>query len=116
VSFRRRYAVNVDRKHPAIVAALRAVGCSVEAPQWAGGPDLCVGYRGANWLFEIKGEQVKKPRNRGPVEGDGNRLNAKQEKWHKSWRGQVAVIHSVEEAFAALGVQLRFIDGSTFSG
>ncbi len=51
-----RRAANVDRNQPEIVAALRAAGATVEYLHAVGGgcPDLLVGYRGANYVLEVK--------------------------------------------------------------
>jgi hypothetical protein len=42
------------------------------------------------YLFEIKAE--------------GGRMTCQQQCWHDLWRGQVAVIRSIEQAFAIMGV------------
>lgn len=93
-SMRRR--ARVDSNQPRIVAALRQVGASVESLHRVGGgvPDILVGFRGENFLLEIKNP-------------DGlNRIKPEQEAWHCAWRGlPVAVVRSVDEALAAIGVK-----------
>mgnify|MGYP000418637231 CR=1 FL=1 len=92
----RRYAAKVDDNQPEIVAGLRAVGASV-APTHAAGdgfPDLVVGYRGANYLLEVKDEN-KPPSKR--------KLTEPQVKFHREWLGQISVVKSLDEAFAVIG-------------
>lgn len=90
-------AARVDANQAAIVKALRAVGCSVQPLHRVGQgcPDLLVGKGRRNWTIEVK---------------DGSRpyyereLTPDQIEWHTNWRGQVAVVNSVEEALALVGV------------
>lgn len=93
-----RRAARTDANQEAIVAALRAHGCSVQilSAVGKGCPDLLAGWRGENWLFECK-DGAKTPGNR-PLTGD-------QVQWIKDWRGRVAVVLSPAEALAAIGVQ-----------
>jgi hypothetical protein len=61
-----------------------------------GVPDLLVGYQGKNILIEIK-DGNKTPSKR--------KLTDDQVKWHESWNGgAVAVVDSVDAAWAALGI------------
>ena len=58
-----------------------------------GFPDLVVGWRGRNWLFEVKdGSRVPSRR----------RLTAAQVRLHSSWQGQVAIVHSADEILEIL--------------
>lgn len=93
MSKRRFVAARTDTNQAEIVDALRAIGCSVQPLHTIGKgcPDLLVGYRGANWLLEVK-DGRKPPSKR--------RLTADEKLWHLEWRGQVAVVNSVEEAIA----------------
>ena len=93
-----RRASAVDANQASIVAALRAVGASVQLLHKVGGgcPDLLVGHRGTNHIFEVKD---------GSLPPSGRRLNARQVKWHGEWRGHVVVVESVEDALAAIGVR-----------
>lgn len=88
-----RWAAKVDDNQPAIVAALRAVGASVEV---IGRPvDLLVGYRSQTWVMEVKDGD------RPPSE---RRLTPTQEAFFASWRGGPAVkVESVNEALKAIG-------------
>lgn len=84
-----RRAAHIDKSQPAIVAALRAIGASVQslAPVGDGCPDLIAGYKGVNVLLECK------------TVGEGHdKLNAMQSEWHATWAGQVATVRTPEEA------------------
>lgn len=92
-----RYATRIDEAQPEIVNGLRKMGASVQslAKIGEGCPDLMVGYRGDNFIFEIKtpdsahskrGLNVKHP------------TPKKQQAWYDSWRGRVDVIENFEQA------------------
>lgn len=88
---RRRPVANRDANHGEIVAALRAVGCTIVDLAAVGGgvPDLLVGYRGANLLVEVKdGSRVPSER----------RLRPSQLEFRDEWRGQWAVVCTVGQA------------------
>ena len=87
----------VDANQRSIVADLRAIGATVEDLHEVGDgcPDIAVGFRGQNYLFEIKTES--------------GQLRANQRRWHDRWNGQVDVIRSSEDALTIMGVQV--IDG-----
>lgn len=91
-----RRAARVDDNQAEIVAALRAAGCSVTslASIGKGCPDIVVGRAGVNYLLEIK--DGKKPPSK-------RKLTPDEQAWHESWRGQIAVVHSVEDAFRVMG-------------
>ena len=57
-----------------------------------GFPDLCVGWRRMNWLFEVKPKARR------------TRLTNAQVKFHKNWQGQV---HTVSSAAEAIAIMLR---------
>ena len=86
-------AKRVDANQAAIVKALREHGASVELLHEAGRgvPDLLAGYRGRNYLLEVK--------------TDAGKLNARQKKWHKEWRGEVWVVRKIHEALAIIEYQ-----------
>lgn len=95
---RRRSHARPDPNQAAIVKALRANGCSVEVTADIGGgfPDLVVGRRGRTFLLEVKKGYEFPPSERA--------LTSDQVVWHGRWLGQVAVVHNVGEALAAVGV------------
>lgn len=94
----RRYSAKVDRNQSEIVAALRAVGASVQPLHsvGAGCPDLLVGFRGQNWLIEVKD---------GKLAPSDRKLTEAQKIWHPAWRGQVAVALNEDDALSIIGVQ-----------
>ncbi len=85
-------ANRVDINQAEIVAALRGLGASVQPLQAVRGgcPDLLVGWRGRNYLLEVKGEH--------------GRLTECEDRWLIGWTGQVQIVHDVDEALAAIGV------------
>jgi hypothetical protein len=84
-------AKRIDANQPTIVRALREIGASVQslADLGKGVPDIAVGYRGKNYLFEIK--DWKQPPSK-------RRLTPDEKKWHQVWQGQVHVIETFDEA------------------
>ncbi len=88
-----RRALAVDANQPDIVAALRAVGASVEI---IGRPvDLLVGYQGKTWVMEVK-DGEKPPSDRAFTEI--------QAKFFRTWRGGPALkVESIEDALRAIG-------------
>jgi hypothetical protein len=88
-----KFAARIDSNQPAIVEALRKLGATVLHLHTIGkgAPDIAVGYQGKNALIEIK-DGAKPP--------SARKLTPDEEKFHAEWRGQVAVIESVDEAIA----------------
>lgn len=93
-----RRAARIDDNQQIIVAALRAVGASVQslAAVGKGCPDLAVAYRGVNYFLEVK--DGSKPASRQV-------LTTAEAAWHQRWKGPVAVVSSISEALAAIGAQ-----------
>lgn len=85
-----------DGNQAEIKRALLAVGCTVQliasANRQSGVPDMLVARAGVNYLLEVKRPKVGK-------------LSPGQVAWHRSWAGQVAVVCTVEEALAAVGLR-----------
>jgi len=94
MTIRRTAAKRDDNERP-IIEALRLAGCSVEQLSKRGVPDLLVGFvdpfsgEPVNLLMEIKGDKAK--------------LTGDEAEWIKEWRGQVFLVHSVEEALEIVG-------------
>ena len=90
----------VDQNQPLIVQALRSVGASVQFLHTIGKgcPDLLVGFRGLNFVLEVK-NPAQKPSDR--------RLTPDEERWHLTWSGQKAVVETIDEALAAIGAQIK---------
>lgn len=92
-----RRAAKVDANQSEIVGAFRTAGATV-TPLHAVGqgcPDLVVGYRGVNYMVEVK-DGAKPP--------SARKLTPDQVEWHQSWRGQVCVVKDVGEALELLGI------------
>jgi hypothetical protein len=89
----------VDANQALIVQALRQAGAVVQLLHEVGRgcPDVLVGFRGANYLLELK-DGTKPP--------SARRLTVAEVKWHETWRGQVAVVSSVAEALRAIGAPI----------
>ena len=90
-----RRAAKVDDNQKEIVEALRKCGASVQLLHAVGQgcPDILIGYKGANYLAEIK-DNKKTPSQR--------KLTPAQIKWHDEWRGQKIILKSVDEAIQFL--------------
>ena len=86
-----RWAAKVDGNQREIVRALRGVGASVALTHRIGGgyPDLTVGFRGRNYLMEVKTQ-------------DGS-LNDLEQDFFRCWRGHAMVVRSVDEALRVIG-------------
>ncbi len=86
----------VDKNQPVIVAMLRQVGAQVQHLHAVGQgcPDLLVGFRGANFLLEIKD---------GDKPPSARKLTPAQHVWHTIWPGQVDVVKNIDEALKAIG-------------
>jgi Holliday junction resolvase len=80
----------VDGNHRDIVGELRQLGYSVLDLGAVGGgcPDICVGARAKNYLFEIK-DPAQPPSKR--------RLTPDQCEFFMLWQGQVRKVETVEE-------------------
>lgn len=90
-----RRAAKKDISQDEIVKRLRSCGVSVE-PKMArigqGVPDLLCGYRGHNFLLEVKTGGTPSAR----------KLTADEVAWHDSWGGQVHVVSDWEEAMKVI--------------
>ncbi len=86
-------AKRVDENQREIVKAFRQLGASVQilSDVGKGCPDLAIGIRGLNYLIEVK--NGKKP-------PSGRRLTEHEQLFFDSWRGQVCVINSIDEAIS----------------
>ncbi len=82
-----RRAAKIDVNQPEIVARIRDLGWSVQHLHMVGRgcPDIMVGARGKNYLFEIKN-----PESTG-------KLTADEQEWHDCWHGQVSIVETIED-------------------
>lgn len=95
-----RRVARVDKNQKTIVDALRSIGASVQTLHQVGKgvPDLLVGWRGENYLLEIKNPSRPKSR---------RKLNGEQAEWTSTWKGQWARVETLDQAFAAIGAVVR---------
>jgi Holliday junction resolvase len=92
-----RTKAKVDDNQAEIVEGLRKAGVSVVVTSSAGKgfTDIVVGFRGENYLIEIK-DGNKPPAQR--------KLTPDQVKFHREWKGQIAVANNLTEAFKIIGL------------
>lgn len=90
-----RRAAATDRNQAEIVAALRAMGATVQPLHAVGQgcPDLLVGWRGRNVLLEVKDWKAMPSK---------RKLTPAQVEWHGGWKGQVVVVENVDAALAVM--------------
>jgi hypothetical protein len=96
-----RRAAKVDRNQAEIVAALRGIGATVQPLHAVGKgcPDILCGWRGVNYLIEVKDWRAPK---------SDRVLTPAQVEWHGGWKGSVAVVETVDAAIAVVtGLPLR---------
>lgn len=86
-----------DGNHAALIKGLERAGASVQtlAQVGHGCPDLLVGFRGINVLVEVK-DRAQPPSKR--------KLSIAEDEWHSTWRGQVCVAETLEDALRAIGI------------
>jgi hypothetical protein len=96
-----------DANHDAVVQALEQIGASVADTHTLGDgfPDLVVGWRGENFLLEIK--DGRKPKSRRVLTSD-------EQKWFDNWRGTAYVVYSGADAVALLTRLTTQDDGLLF--
>jgi hypothetical protein len=87
------YAKKVDANQLQIVEYARSLGASVQHLHGVGRgvPDLVIGYKGKNYLAEVKGLKGK--------------LNELQVKWFTEWSGQAQVVKNKEDIDTLLGLK-----------
>ena len=92
-----RRKAQVDDSQAEIVEGLRKAGVAVAVTSSAGQgfPDIVTGFRGQNYLIEIK--DGKKPPSK-------RKLTPDQVSFHNQWKGQIAVAKSLTEAFKIIGL------------
>ena len=79
-----------DENQKDIVNSLREFGCSVKVvSDTRGFVDIVAGYRGINFLFEIKNPNM-------PLSKQA--LTPDEQRFHDSWLGSVYIITSSDEA------------------
>ena len=84
-----------DDNQAYIIDQLRQRGISVAVLSHVGNgvPDVLAGWKGVNYLLEIKdGNKVPSKR----------KLTPAQKKFHASWKGQKAVVENIEQALEVI--------------
>lgn len=76
----------VDANQKEIVLKLRDLGCSVQilSDLGKGCPDLLCGFKGKNYLFEVKN-------------GDKAKLTMPEQEFFDHWKGQACIIRSLDD-------------------
>ncbi len=86
-------AKRIDANQKEIVATFRKLGCSVFVTSEIGKgfPDIVLGFRGDNYLIEIK--DGKKPLSQ-------QKLTEQEQEFHREWDGNLCIIRSIEDAIS----------------
>lgn len=85
-----------DRNHAEIINALRKIpNISVFSTHEVGKgfPDIVVGYKGVNYLIEIK-DGNKPP--------SARKLTDAELQFHSNWRGQIKIVNNLDEVLNLL--------------
>ena len=84
------FARRKDGNHKQIASALRQIpGLSVYDIN--GTIDMCVGYRGHNYLLEVKDK--------------GGTLTDSQVKFFQTWQGNCFIVRSLDDALTCIGIK-----------
>ena len=88
-------AKRTDGNQTEIVNTFRSMGATVQILSMVGKgcPDIVVGFQGVNYLIEIKD---------GKKSLSGQKLTEHEEKFFNTWKGQVCLINSNDQAIALL--------------
>ncbi len=88
----------VDANQKEVVAYLRQLGASVQMLHEVGRgcPDLLVGFRGINYLFELKNGANAKSR---------QKLTDDELAWHAKWNGAVYVVSCPKQGAEIMGAR-----------
>lgn len=84
-----KYAAKRDANEAEIVRALRDIGATVIHLSAPSVPDLLVGWREATFLLEVKAAK--------------GTLTEPEQDFFDTWRGQAAIVRSVDDALRAIG-------------
>lgn len=97
-----RKIARADENQYEIAKVVRQMGGTVEFLHQLGNgiPDLLIGFRGHNLIWEIK--DGTKPRSQ-------RKLTPDQEEWHANWKGNKQIIKSMEDAHDFLA-KLKFAE------
>lgn len=88
-----RRSARIDTNQKEIVKTLRAIGATVlHTHALKNCFDILVGYRGTNFALEIKRNEKAK-------------LTEGEAEFRNSWRGQYAVVSTIDEALLIIGAK-----------
>lgn len=95
----------VDKNQTEIVNALRGIGATVQPIHTVGRgcPDLIVGFKGENYLLEVKN-------------GSKSKLTPDELEWHRLWNGSVFQVHDVTEAIYKVTMGFKPETGAEVAG
>lgn len=84
------YAKKIDKNQPDVVKKLRQIGCTVRVLSMVGKgcPDLLVGIKGNNYLFELKD---------GALPPSAKKLTPDEQVFFDTWKGKVYKVESFDE-------------------
>lgn len=86
-----RRAAKRDSNEQEIIYALQQIGATVEQLNDDALPDLIVGFRGENYLLEVK-------------TSTGRLTTAQAAWWANPWNGHRAIVRNVDDALNAIGL------------
>lgn len=86
-----RHAKKRDANEIHIIRTLQKVGASVQRLNEKGCPDLLVGFRGRNYIIEVKNPKGK------------NTITEDQQRWLTAWQGEAYIVTSPQTALEIIG-------------
>jgi len=94
-----RRAARTDDNQTEVIKGLRMIGVTVKPVHTVKGfVDIIAGYKGQNFLFEIKDSRKVK---------SARKLTEKEREFQEQWRGSVHTIHSWDEAWQIIQAATR---------
>lgn len=104
-----RRAARIDANQPQIVNDLRGLGCVVWSTAGVGNgfPDIVVGHKGRNYLFEIKDPEKPPSKRRLTVKEMDFCSVWEKPGWVTACKGQVDTIETVEDAMEIMGIERK---------
>lgn len=94
-----RYSAKVDANQKGVIKSLRGipgVSVAITSSLGEGFPDFVVGYRGVNYMIELK-DGNKPP--------SARKLTDDEELFKSKWKGQYAVCNSFDEIFKIINAR-----------
>ena len=84
-----------DANQKELVKAIRKLGASVQdlSQVGKGCPDILVGYKGVNYLFEIKNPDMPPSK---------RRLTPDEMKFFEDWKGEMTIVKTIDDILGIL--------------